>query len=415
MSYKVPPAIMKAVSAVGKGKTEMTWDKLMILGFLAGAYIAFGGFLAVIAAAGDPWPREFIGLQKLIFGAVFPVGLMLVVIGGAELFTGNCMLPTIACLNRKSKWRNLIKNWTGSYIGNFIGGIFVAYFLGIGTGLLLKDPWMSYLVGIAQAKCQLSFTQAFLRGVGCNWLVCVAIWLAAGSDNIIGKIFAIQFPIMAFVTLGFEHSVANMFFIPAGMFAANGISGITWGMFLFNNLLPVTLGNIVGGFFFVGMLYFYIYGKKSPGEEYKVGKLEEEISQATDLNREWTIALVGVGKLGKTLLSNSAFKKSGFHIQVGFDVDPNKVGRRIDGIKVYHPYQMPPIIKEQDIYIGIITVPTEAAQESADLLVMSGVKAILNFSPIRVAVPPGIKLKNVDFTSESNAIPYYMDGLHSKN
>ncbi|TKJ44487.1 hypothetical protein CEE35_07735 [Candidatus Aerophobetes bacterium Ae_b3b] len=386
MPCKVPPAIMETVCAVGEKKTKMTWNRVLILGFLAGAYVAFGGFLAVIAAAGDPWPRELPGLQKLVFGAVFPVGLMLVVIGGAELFTGNCMLPTVACLNNRGSWKGLVRNWTGSYMGNFMGGIFVAYFLGIGTGLLLKDPWMSYIAEIAQAKCKLSFTQAFLRGVGCNWLVCLAIWLALGSDNIIGKVFAIQFPIMAFVTLGFEHSVANMFFIPAGMFITNKI---TWGMFLFNNLLPVTLGNIVGGAFFVGMLYYYLYGKKK---------------------RRWplSIALVGVGKSGRVLLNNLTFEKNGFHIQIGFDVNPNKIGRRIAGVKVYHPYRMPKIIRKQKIHIGMITAPAEAAQESADLLVISGIKGILNFSCTRVIVPSYVKLKNVDFTSQLEIIPNYI-------
>ena len=382
MPYKAPTAIMETVSAVGQGKTEITWNKVLVLGFLAGAYIAFGGFLAVIAAAGDPWPRELPGLQKLVFGAVFPVGLMLVVIGGAELFTGNCMYPTIACLNKRSSWRGLIKNWTGSYIGNFIGGIFVAYFLGIGTGLLLKEPWMSYITEIARAKCGLSFTQAFFRGVGCNWLVCLALWLASGSDDIIGKIFAIQFPIMAFVVLGFEHSVANMFFIPAGMFITNEIS---WRMFLLNNLLPVTLGNIVGGVFFVGMLYYYIYGKESRG-------------------RRWSIALVGVGKRGTILSNNLVFEENGFHI-IGFDVNPNKIGKRVAGVKVYHPYQMPKIIREQKIQIGMIAASAEAAQESADLLVISGIKGILNFSSTRVVVPSYVKLKNPDFTSQLEVMP----------
>jgi len=377
MSYKVPPAIMETVSVVGEGKTKMTWDKILVLGFLAGAYIAFGGFLAVIAAAGNPWPGELPGLQKLVFGAVFPVGLMLVVIGGAELFTGNCMLPTIACLNKRGNWRGLLKNWAGSYAGNFIGGIFVAYFLGIATGLLLKDPWMSYMVEIAQAKCRLSFTQAFLRGVGCNWLVCLALWLASGSDNIIGKIFAIQFPIMAFVTLGFEHSVANMFFIPAGMFIANEIS---WKMFLFNNLLPVTLGNIVGGVFFVSILYYCVYGKKNH-------------------KSAWPVALVGIGKLGRALSNNLTSGNNGFHI-IGFDTDQNKINKKIAGVKIYHPYQMPKIIREEKIHIGMIAAPTEMAQESADILVISGIRAIVNFSPTRVVVPPYVKLKNVDFTSQ---------------
>jgi len=377
---------METASAVGEKKTGMTWNKLMVLGFLAGAYIGFGGFLAIIAAAGDPWPKELAGLQRLVFGAVFPVGLMLVVIGGAELFTGNCMLPTIACLNNKGNWRGLVRNWTGSYIGNFIGGIFVAYFLGIGTGLLLKDPWMSYTVQIAQAKCNLSLTQAFLRGVGCNWLVCLAIWLALGSDNIIGKIFAIQFPVMAFVALGFEHSVANMFFVPAGMFITNKI---TWGMFLFNNLLPVTVGNIVGGAFFVGMLYYYVHRKEKD---------------------RWPlpVALVGLGKSGGVLLNNLVSEENRFRIQVGFDVNPNKIGRRIAGVKVYHPYQMPKIIRNEKIPIGMITAPAESAQESADLLVISGIKGILNFSPTRVVVPSYVKLKNVDFTSQLKGIPNHI-------
>ena len=250
MAIKTLPGPIETISSVGEKKTEMTWNKIIVLGFLAGAYIAFGGFTAIIVSVGDPWPQGLPGLQRLIFGAVFPVGLMLVVIGGAELFTGNCMLPTVACLNRKGNWRGLVKNWVSSYVGNFLGALFVVYFLGIGTGLLLKSPWVDYAIAIARAKCELGFTQAFLRGVGCNWLVCLALWLALSSDDVISKIFAIQFPTMAFVVLGFEHSVANMFFVPVGIFITHEI---TWSMFLWNNLLPVTLGNIVGGVFFVGV------------------------------------------------------------------------------------------------------------------------------------------------------------------
>jgi len=259
MSFKSPAEIAELSVAIGKSKTQMSWGKLLVLGFLAGAYIAFGSQLAVTAAAGGPWPEELPGLQRLVFGAVFPVGLMLVVIAGSELFTGNCMLPTVACLNRSGRWLGLLRNWLGSYIGNLAGGLFVAYFLATATGLLLKEPWSSYINSIAQAKCSLSFAAAFWRGVGCNWLVCLAIWLAIGSEDIVGKIFAIQFPIMAFVSLGFEHSVANMFFIPAGIFTTNAVS---WGAFLINNLLPVTLGNIVGGGLFVASVYWWIFLKK---------------------------------------------------------------------------------------------------------------------------------------------------------
>ncbi|MBA7517274.1 putative formate transporter 1 [subsurface metagenome] len=252
MAFMPPSAIAEEAVGLGKAKTLMGWGRLLVLGFLAGAYIAFGSQLAVTTAAGIPW----IGLQKLIFGAVFPVGLMLVVIAGSELFTGNCMLPVIACLQKKGRWRGLAKNWLGSYIGNFAGAVFCAYFLAVATGLFLTEPWYGYISSIAQTKCSLSFAEAFWRGVGCNWLVCLAVWLAIGSEDIVGKVFAIQFPIMAFVALGFEHSVANMFFIPAGIFATNAV---TWGAFLIDNLLPVTLGNIVGGGLFVAVIYWWVY------------------------------------------------------------------------------------------------------------------------------------------------------------
>ena len=257
MAFKTPVEIAKAAVISGKEKTEMKWGRLLVLGFLAGAYIAFGGQLAVTAAAGA-W-QQFPGLQKLIFGAVFPVGLMLVVIAGSELFTGNCMLPVMACLEKQGRWLGLAKNWLGSYIGNFAGALFVAYFLAVATGLFLVEPWCSYITSIAQTKCSLSFVEAFWRGVGCNWLVCLAVWLAIGSECIVGKIFGIQFPIMAFVALGFEHSVANMFFIPAAIFATGAVS---WGAFLINNLLPVTLGNIVGGGLFVAGIYWWVYVKE---------------------------------------------------------------------------------------------------------------------------------------------------------
>lgn len=259
MAFKSPRDMAETVCTIGTGKTEMNWNKLLILAFLAGAYIAFGGQLAVTVAAGAPWPAELPGLQKLVFGGVFPVGLMLVVIAGSELFTGNCMFPTMSCLNRKAKWSGLLRNWGIVYIGNFIGALFVAYFLAHLTGLFAKDPWITYIGNIGVAKTSLTWGAAFWRAVGCNWLVCLAVWMAISSEDIAGKILAIWFPIMAFVALGFEHSVANMFFIPAAIFVTGKV---TWGAFLVNNLIPVTLGNIVGGAFFVGGLYWWIYLRK---------------------------------------------------------------------------------------------------------------------------------------------------------
>jgi len=259
MLFKTPNQIAETACALGEPKTKAKWNRILVLSFLAGAYIAFGSQMAITAAAGAPWPAELPGIQKLIFGAVFPVGLMLVVIAGSELFTGDCLMPAASCLHGTGSWLGYLRNLSIVYVGNFIGSVFCAYFLAVATGLLMKSPWIDYLTGIAQAKCMLSFGEAFWRGVGCNWLVCLAVWLAMGSESVVGKIFAIQFPIMAFVTLGFEHSVANMFFIPAAIFA-NG--AVTWSAFLVNNLLPVTLGNIVGGTGFVALIYWWVYLKK---------------------------------------------------------------------------------------------------------------------------------------------------------
>jgi len=152
-----------------------------------------------------------------------------------------------------------MRNWVFSYIGNFLGSLFVAFFLTYLTGLVAKEPWLSTTTGIAEVKVNQNFGQLFLKGIGCNWLVCLAVWMAVASDDIASKIWSVWFPIMAFVTLGFEHSIANMFFIPAGIFQG---ADVTWGQFFITNLIPVTLGNIVGGAFFVGVIYWFIYGRK---------------------------------------------------------------------------------------------------------------------------------------------------------
>ncbi|RLE13781.1 redox-sensing transcriptional repressor Rex [Candidatus Aerophobetes bacterium] len=152
--------------------------------------------------------------------------------------------------------------------------------------------------------------------------------------------------------------------------------------------------------------YFGQFGTRGKG--YIVGKLRKQISKSLGLNRIWNIGLVGVGKLGRALLNYFTFKKSGFYIKAGFDVNPDKIGKKVAGVKIYHPYQMPKIIREQKIQMGIIAVPAGAAQESADLLIISGIKAILNFSPVRVIVPSYVKLRNFDITSQLEVIPYYI-------
>ena len=258
MAFKKPAEVAKAAVAAGKTKTLITPDKLILLGFLAGAYIAFGGHLAIIVGGGVNVETLGKGVQKLLFGGVFPVGLMLVVIGGSELFTGNCLLPPIALFAGETDRNGVLRNWGWVYLGNFVGSVFVAFFLSTLTGLFAAEPWQSFIIDLAEKKVALGWGAAFWRAVGCNWLVCLAIWMAIAAEDIVSKIFAIWFPIMAFVAMGFEHSIANMYFIPAGMFAGADVSLL---QFLLLNLLPVTIGNIIGGFIFVALIYYYLYLK----------------------------------------------------------------------------------------------------------------------------------------------------------
>ena len=260
MPFKSPKAIVEAACGAGCAKSELSISKQLMLGFLAGAYIAFGGLLAIVVGKGSPAiAAANPGLAKFIFAAVFPVGLMLVVIAGSELFTGNCGVITPACLTGKARWNGLLRNWVVVYIGNFIGSIFVALLLAYWTGIVNGGDLGKAAAAIAEGKVKLDWFAALLRGVGCNWLVCLAVWLAISAEDIGGKILAIWFPIMAFVALGFEHSVANMFFIPLGML--NGAQ-VSIGQFLWNNLLPVTIGNIIGGAGLVGAIYWWLYARE---------------------------------------------------------------------------------------------------------------------------------------------------------
>jgi formate/nitrite transporter len=264
MAFKTPAEIVETVCGLGRAKGLLRLDKLLLLSFLAGAYIAIGGLLAVVAGGATTGLKaDNTGLQKLVFGAVFPMGLMMVVIAGSELFTGNAATMIPGAFTGTVRWRELAYNWVVSYVGNFVGSVFVAYCLAYLTGLLAKPPWIDCIRNLAVAKVGdnpvEAFWPLFWKGVGCNWLVCLAVWMAIAADDIVGKIFACWWPIMAFVTLGFEHSVANMFFVPAGIFYG---ANVTWGQFLVNNLIPVTLGNIVGGSLLVGVIYWYLLGRR---------------------------------------------------------------------------------------------------------------------------------------------------------
>ena len=257
-SFKSPVDTAKAIANTAGAKNSAPLLNVILLSFLAGAYIAFGGLLAEVASAGIKDIVGF-GLYKFVFGAVFPVGLIIVVLAGSELFTGNVMFMTIGVLDGKASVGGLAKNWVLSWVFNFVGALFVAYCLAYLTGIATVSPVYDNVASVASAKAAMPFQKAFFKGIGCNWLVCLAVWLANASDDIIGKIAGIWFPIMAFVAIGFEHSVANMFFIPLGVFI--GAPDVTW-MGVINNLIPVTIGNIVGAAIFVGCIYWYTYLKE---------------------------------------------------------------------------------------------------------------------------------------------------------
>jgi formate/nitrite transporter len=265
---QTPATIADTVAQkVGVGKTTSPWLSVLVLGVLGGAYIAFGGLLAATATF-DLAARAGIGASRMMAGAAFSVGLMLVIIAGAELFTGNNLMLSSAMAGRIT-FARMLERWALVYTANFVGALAVAALFVFGGLWRTGDGALgAYAVKTAYAKVDLPFLEAFLRGIGCNWLVCLAVWMALAARQTIGKIFAIFFPITAFVAIGFEHSVANMYFVPTGLFlrslgaaAPEGAAAgsLTWLSFLWRNLVPVTLGNIVGGGVFVGMGYWGAY------------------------------------------------------------------------------------------------------------------------------------------------------------
>lgn len=211
--------------------------------------------------------------MRFIGGLSFCLGLILVIVAGAELFTGNNLI-VMAYVDGKVSFSHLMQNWAIVYIGNFIGA------LGIMVLIYLSGHWFidsgavgEKTIAIANAKVNLTWMQAFSRGILCNILVCLAVWLSFAGHSVVDKVIAILFPVTAFVALGFEHSVANMYFIPAGLLAqqqaelaqvvsAMNLENLTTTAFIFDNLIPVTLGNIIGGSFFVGVVYWFIYLRK---------------------------------------------------------------------------------------------------------------------------------------------------------
>lgn len=242
-----------AHSAVQKGK--YSFSKVAVLSFMAGAYIAMGGLLAVLVGYGMPVLADGNpALPKLLMGMTFPVGLMMVVLAGGELFTGNTAYFIPAVATGQTTWQRMLRNWTLVWLGNFVGALFFAYFLVYLTQVVNYAPWIEGFKIIAYAKTHNPFYVTFLKGVGANWLVCLAMWLGMSAKTTSGKILGLWWPVMAFVAIGYEHSIANMFFLPMAMLYGFDLS--VCDMFVVN-LLPATLGNIVGGSLFVGLGYWY--------------------------------------------------------------------------------------------------------------------------------------------------------------
>ena len=256
-----PADIAKRYSDAGAAKTKLAVSKAFILAIFAGIFIAFGAFGSQVVGA-DAGVGASLG--KFLGALVFPVGLLMVIMAGAELFTGNSLI-IIPVMQGKATVTGMLKNWVIVYLGNFVGSIFVAAMLTYSHAYSqFSNKLAESAVATAQTKVLLTAPDAFLRGILCNILVCIAVWISFSAEDVAGKIIGLYMPIMLFVLSGYEHSIANMYFIPAGIMISGeyGIAAdeaLTWSGFLLNNLLPVTLGNIIGGVCVVGLGYFFVY------------------------------------------------------------------------------------------------------------------------------------------------------------
>ena len=278
----LPPEMAERAESVGVNKARLDFWTMLALGILAGAFIALGALFATTVTA-SPLPY---GVNRLLAGLTFCLGLILVIVAGAELFTGNNLI-VMAWANKKVTTAQLLRCWVVVYAGNLIGAVATA-------GLVLLTKQYSFGAGavgknalaIAQAKCNLGVVEAVTLGILCNALVCLAVWLCFSARTTTDKVVSIIFPITAFVACGFEHSVANMYFIPSGllikMFAppeywnlihdsASSYAALTWMGFL-RNLVPVTLGNTIGGSLMVGLVYWFIYLRKPDRPDTSDGK-----------------------------------------------------------------------------------------------------------------------------------------------
>ena len=287
----LPGAMASKAEDLGVRKAALPALNMFILAILAGAFIAMGAIFATTVSAGsiavvNPADSSTAyttglpyGVTRLLMGLVFTLGLILVIVGGSELFTGNNLI-VMAFASRKVSLGALMRNWIIVYLGNFAGSIATAYIMYLSKQYTFpggKGAIGLNVLNIADTKCGLTFIQAIALGILCNALVCLAVWLCYSARTTTDKILAIIPPISAFVAAGFEHSIANMYFIPIGLFVkysgdtkffeaigktAEAFKNLTWSNFFVKNLLPVTIGNIIGGAIMVGLVYWFIYLRK---------------------------------------------------------------------------------------------------------------------------------------------------------
>jgi formate transporter FocA len=271
----VPAEMAKKAEDVGVKKASLDFWTMFALAILAGAFIGLGAiFATTVGTGGSELP---FGVNKLLMGLVFTLGLIAVVVGGAELFTGNNLI-VMAYLSGKVPFTKLLRNWGIVYLGNLVGSVLTAYFMFLSKQYTFASGGIGLtILNIGEAKCNLGFVQAIALGVMCNAMVCLAVWLTFSARTTTDKILAIIPPISGFVAAGLEHSVANMYFIPMALFVkyfgdpkffetvgktAQDYPHLTMNNFLVANLLPVTIGNMIGGVVMVGVVYWFIYLRK---------------------------------------------------------------------------------------------------------------------------------------------------------
>ncbi len=260
LMINTPSEVLKLTEGMALKKYKTPLLKLSLLGILGGAYIAIGGLLSFYIAYGMPDVTSGApSLMRLIQGILFPIGLILIILVGGELFTGNTAYLITGARKGIIPWSYLATNWSIVWLTNFIGATVFCYLLVHLTGILSANPWHDGIINIAEGKVSQPWHVIFLKGIGANWLVCLAVWLGLSSEGMLGRLVGLWFPVMTFVSIGFEHSIANMFYIPMGMMTG---ADITIGEMLWQNLLPATLGNIIGGSLFVGWSYSFLYKTK---------------------------------------------------------------------------------------------------------------------------------------------------------